>query len=96
MDSQIPDAAYASQPPIVKTRLASRSTASWHYGRPSCAWWSTSLYVFGNTAGQVYTRSGWNTSWSRLMDYCEIEAKARHRARTLLAARHAAGCCYRP
>jgi integrase len=38
---------------------------------------TTSLYVFGNTAGQVYTRSGWNTNWSRLMDYCEIEAKAR-------------------
>jgi integrase len=38
---------------------------------------TTSLYVFGNTAGQVYTRSGWNTSWSRLMDYCEVEAKLR-------------------
>ncbi|NYH21435.1 hypothetical protein [Paraburkholderia bryophila] len=38
---------------------------------------TASIYVFGNTSGQVYTRSGWNTSWSRLMGYCEIEAKAR-------------------
>jgi len=35
------------------------------------------LYVFGNTQGQVYSRSGWNTIWSRLMDYCEKEAAKR-------------------
>ncbi|WP_342049931.1 MULTISPECIES: hypothetical protein [unclassified Cupriavidus] len=32
------------------------------------------LYVFGNTSGQVYSRSGWNTIWGRLMDYCEAAA----------------------
>ncbi|KVK99272.1 hypothetical protein [Burkholderia territorii] len=38
---------------------------------------TSSVHVFGNTAGQVYTRSGWNTNWSRLMGYCEKEAQAR-------------------
>ncbi|HDV6320897.1 TPA: hypothetical protein RJR38_002730 [Burkholderia multivorans] len=38
---------------------------------------TSSVHVFGNTAGQVYTRSGWNTKWSRLMGYCEKEAQAR-------------------
>lgn len=38
---------------------------------------TTSLYVFGNTSGQPYTRSGWNTNWTRLMVYCEEEAKRR-------------------
>lgn len=38
---------------------------------------TTSLYVFGNTRGQIYTRSGWNTSWTRLMEYCERAAKER-------------------
>ncbi|TAM50175.1 MAG: hypothetical protein EPN57_20345 [Paraburkholderia sp.] len=38
---------------------------------------TTSLYIFGNTSGQPYTRSGWNTNWSRLMTYCEEEAKKR-------------------
>ncbi|WP_176322446.1 tyrosine-type recombinase/integrase [Burkholderia vietnamiensis] len=38
---------------------------------------TSSVHVFGNTAGQVYTRSGWNTNWSRLMGYCEKEARAR-------------------
>lgn len=36
-----------------------------------------SLYVFGNTSGQPYTRSGWTTNWNRLMTYCEAEAKKR-------------------
>ncbi|MBC7860328.1 MAG: hypothetical protein H7Z39_16465 [Burkholderiaceae bacterium] len=35
---------------------------------------TTSMYVFGNTSGQVYTRSGWNTIWTRLMKYCEAKA----------------------
>jgi integrase len=38
---------------------------------------TSSIYVFGNTAGQAYTRSGWNTIWSRLMDFCEKEAAER-------------------
>lgn len=38
---------------------------------------TTSLYVFGNTSGQPYTRSGWNTNWKRLMDYCEKQAAER-------------------
>ncbi|KUZ95460.1 hypothetical protein WI40_17160 [Burkholderia ubonensis] len=38
---------------------------------------TSSVHVFGNTAGQVYTRSGWNTNWSRQMGYCEKEAQAR-------------------
>ena len=38
---------------------------------------TSSVHVFGNTAGQVYTRSGWNTNWTRLMGYCEKEAQAR-------------------
>lgn len=38
---------------------------------------TSSMYVFGNTAGQVYTRSGWTTNWTRLMTYCEAEAKKR-------------------
>ncbi|WP_176079366.1 hypothetical protein [Paraburkholderia tropica] len=38
---------------------------------------TTSLYVFGNTSGQVYTRSGWNTNWTRLMGYCEKVAAER-------------------
>lgn len=29
------------------------------------------VYIFGNVHGQVYTRSGWNTIWTRLMKYCE-------------------------
>lgn len=33
------------------------------------------MYVFGNTAGQRYSRSGWNTIWGRLMTYCEAEAE---------------------
>jgi integrase len=36
---------------------------------------TTSVYVFGNSDGQVYTRSGWNTIWSRLMGYCEKRAE---------------------
>ncbi|GJH31398.1 hypothetical protein CBA19CS91_01595 [Paraburkholderia hospita] len=36
-----------------------------------------SLYVFGNTSGQVYTRSGWNSNWARLMKYCAEEAQKR-------------------
>lgn len=36
---------------------------------------TTSMYIFGNTSGQVYSRSGWNTIWKRLMVHCEREAK---------------------
>lgn len=36
---------------------------------------TSSVYVFGNTDGQPYTRSGWNTIWARLMTYCEEKAK---------------------
>ncbi|HEY8606591.1 MAG TPA: tyrosine-type recombinase/integrase [Noviherbaspirillum sp.] len=35
---------------------------------------TTSLYVFGNTAGQPYTRSGFNTILGRLMKYCAQQA----------------------
>lgn len=35
------------------------------------------LYVFGNTAGQLYSRSGWTTIWGRLMTYCESAAQER-------------------
>ncbi|WP_244139918.1 hypothetical protein [Burkholderia stabilis] len=38
---------------------------------------TSSVHVFGNTGGQVYTRSGWNTNRSRLIGYCEKEAQAR-------------------
>lgn len=37
---------------------------------------TSSIRVFGNTAGQQYTRSGWSTIWNRLMAYCEEKAKA--------------------
>lgn len=33
------------------------------------------IYVFGNTSGQVYSRSGWTTIWGRLMGYCEAAAE---------------------
>lgn len=36
---------------------------------------TSSIYVFGNTHGQVYTRSGWNTILKRLMKYCQEKAK---------------------
>lgn len=32
---------------------------------------TSSMYVFGNTEGQVYTRSGWNTILKRLMKHCD-------------------------
>lgn len=35
------------------------------------------IYVFSNTSGQVYTRSGWTTNWTRLMGYCEKAAAER-------------------
>lgn len=38
---------------------------------------TSSVQVFGNTASQVYTRSGWNTNWSRPTGYCEKEAQMR-------------------
>jgi len=37
---------------------------------------TSSLLIFGNTAGQKYTRSGWTTIWTRLMVYCETKAEA--------------------
>lgn len=36
---------------------------------------TSGLLVFGNTTGQLYTRSGWTTIWTRLMRYCETKAK---------------------
>lgn len=36
---------------------------------------TTSIYLFGNTDGQVYSRSGWTTIWTRLMKHCETKAK---------------------
>jgi integrase len=36
---------------------------------------TSSVYIFGNVHGQVYTRSGWNTIWTRLMKYCEKHAE---------------------
>jgi integrase len=38
---------------------------------------TASVYVFGNTSGQVYSRSGWNTIWRRLMAFCEKAATER-------------------
>lgn len=38
---------------------------------------TASMYVFGNTSGQPYTRSGWNTNWKRLMGYCAKVAAER-------------------
>lgn len=35
----------------------------------------SSIYVFGNTDGQVYSRSGWNTILKRLMDHCAKKAE---------------------
>lgn len=37
---------------------------------------TSSLYVFGNSHGQPYTTSGFNTNLRRLMGYCEKKAKA--------------------
>jgi integrase len=36
---------------------------------------TSSILLFGNTAGQQYSRSGWTTIWTRLMRYCETKAK---------------------
>ncbi|MCD2517546.1 tyrosine-type recombinase/integrase [Massilia sp. G4R7] len=36
---------------------------------------TTSLYVFGNSEGQPYTVSGWNTNLRRLMAHAETKAK---------------------
>lgn len=36
---------------------------------------TSSIYVFGNTHGQIYTRSGWNTILKRLMTYCQKRAE---------------------
>jgi integrase len=38
---------------------------------------TTSIYVFGNTDGQIYTRSGWNTILSRLMEHAKKKAEER-------------------
>ncbi|WP_349609053.1 hypothetical protein [Cupriavidus sp. DF5525] len=38
---------------------------------------TASIYVFGNSSGQVYSRSGWNTIWKRLMGYCQATATER-------------------
>lgn len=35
---------------------------------------TSSMYVFGNTQGQVYSRSGWNTILKRLMKHCDKKA----------------------
>jgi integrase len=36
---------------------------------------TSSEYIFGNVHAQVYTRSGRNTIWTRLMKYCEKHAQ---------------------
>lgn len=36
---------------------------------------TTSLYVFGNSNGQPYTTSGWNTNLRRIMTHAEKKAK---------------------
>lgn len=36
---------------------------------------TSSIYIFGNSSGQVYSRSGWTTIWNRLMTYCEKKAE---------------------
>lgn len=36
---------------------------------------TTSMYVFGNSDGQPYTTSGWNTNLRRLMAHAEKKAK---------------------
>lgn len=33
------------------------------------------VYVFGNLAGEIYTRSGWGTNWGKLMKRSEVAAK---------------------
>jgi len=33
------------------------------------------IYIFANSTGQVYSRTGWTTILNRLMKYCEDEAK---------------------
>ncbi len=33
------------------------------------------IYIFSNTAGQIYSRSGFTTILHRLMQYCEVRAK---------------------
>jgi integrase len=38
---------------------------------------TSSIYVFGNTEGQVYSRSGWNTIKTRLMEHTEKKAQER-------------------
>lgn len=35
---------------------------------------TSSMYVFANKRGQMYTRSGWSSNWRRLMGYCEQRA----------------------
>ncbi len=46
---------------------------------------TSSMYLFGNTAGQPYTRSGWSSNWRRLMSYCELRAKKEGRPFTRFA-----------
>lgn len=36
---------------------------------------ATSLYVFGNSEGQPYTTSGWNTNLRRLMEHARKKAE---------------------
>lgn len=49
---------------------------------------TSSVYIFGNESGQVYTRSGWNTIWARLMKYCEAKAEKEGIAFTRFALSH--------
>lgn len=49
---------------------------------------TTSIYIFGNQSGQVYTRSGWNTIWTRLMKYCEAKAISEGKGFTRFALTH--------
>ncbi|MDB5933792.1 MAG: intU [Massilia sp.] len=48
-----------------------------------------SIYVFGNTAGQPYTVSGFNTILRRLMVHCATKAEAEGRVHAFHAVRHA-------
>ena len=43
---------------------------------------ASTLYVFGNQAGQLYSRSGWGTLWNRFMSHCINEAAKQERAFT--------------
>lgn len=54
-------------------------------------------FMFGNSEGQPYTTSGWNTNLRRLMAHAETKAKkGRDRVRAIRLERHAVGGSDRP